>query len=171
VSFLYLPLGDCLGVPLLALLFTASLLAGGPVARGGGGGRGGFSFRSGGGGEGGAEPCCPHLGGVGEDATSRTKASGIQLTGGGGAWGSEARAACARAGEGEGVQINRSFVCGSLLAYVHQRRDSHRTALRSLGCPFSSINIRLEHKHFSEKESRVPTNNDMDFVLIIRNLT
>jgi hypothetical protein len=98
VSFLYLPVGDCLGVPLLALLFIASLLASGPVARDGGGGRGCFSFRSGGGGGGGAELCCPHLGGVGEDATSRIKAAGIHLAGGG--WGGEARAGCARAGAG-----------------------------------------------------------------------
>jgi hypothetical protein len=77
---------------------------------------GGFSFRSRGGGGGGAELCFPHLGGVGEDATGGIIAAGIHLAGGGG-WGSEART-----GEGEGVQINWSIVCGGLLAYVHPRR-------------------------------------------------
>jgi hypothetical protein len=139
VSFHYLPVGDCLGVPLLALPVPSHLLNSGPVARGGGGGMDGFSSRSGGGSGSGAELCCPHLGGVGEDATGGIIAAGIHLAAAGG-WGSEARAACARAGEGEGVQINwfrclrgPSSICTPT---APQQTQSHNTTLGSLGVQF-----------------------------------
>jgi len=77
---LYLPVGDSLGVPLLALPVSGPFLAGATAAFGGsGGGRGGFGFRCGG-----ADLFCPHLGGVGEDAAGGIESAGIHYSGGGG---------------------------------------------------------------------------------------
>jgi hypothetical protein len=117
---LYLPVGDSLGVPLLALPVAARFLSGVTVACGGGG-RGSFSFRGSGGRGGGAELFRPHLCGVGEDAAGWIESARIHLTGGGGG-GGQVRAACARAGQGkEGSNLLSSFGRG-LLAYVHGKR-------------------------------------------------
>lgn len=90
---LYLPVGDSLGVPLLAL--PVAVFGGG----GGGGGRGGFSFPRGGSRGGGAKLFRPHLGGAGEYAAGGIESAGIHHSGGGGV---TAATACARpGGEGE----------------------------------------------------------------------
>lgn len=82
---LYLPVGDSLGVPLLALPVSGPFLAGATAAFGGsGGGRGGFDFPCGGSGGGGAELFLPHLGGVGEYAAGGIESAGIHHSGGGG---------------------------------------------------------------------------------------
>lgn len=89
---LYLPVGDCLGVPLLPLPAAACLLlAGDPVASGGGG-RSGFGYRGGDRGiRRGADFVRPHLGGAGEFPAFGIEAAGVHLSGGGGGGGLLAR--------------------------------------------------------------------------------
>lgn len=78
---LYLPVGDSLGVPLLAFSVSAPFLAG---FGGGGGGRGGFSFPRAGSRDAGTELFRPHLCGAGEDAAGGIESAGIHRSGGGG---------------------------------------------------------------------------------------
>ena len=82
---LYLPVGDSLGVPLLALPVSSPFLAGATTAFGGGGG--GRSFRRGGSRGARAELFRPHLGGAGEDAAGGIESAGIHHSSGGGGGG------------------------------------------------------------------------------------